>query len=198
MSFSTPLVVAWGYFNRHYRGRVGGIISAGFGLSSGIFIIITLKLVNPDNVFPDIEITDGDVTSHYFSSGIADNAPIMLRWCVLILGILGVIAIAITPNYKKIGKTSRIEPGNPQGIGEIFNERSIYIIMTAGFFVSSTSMYFLSAFKVYGINEGGHDDEFLSTVGLVANLLNGPFRILWAIVLDKIGFKTSVSILFIV
>ena len=50
LSFSTPLVVAWSYFNRHYRARVGGIISAGFGLSSAIFNIITLKLVNPNNV----------------------------------------------------------------------------------------------------------------------------------------------------
>ena len=50
LSFSTPLVVAWSYSNRHYHGRVGGIISAGFGLSSMAFYLITLKLVNPDNI----------------------------------------------------------------------------------------------------------------------------------------------------
>jgi len=50
LSFSTPLVVAWSYFNRHYRARVSGIISAGFGFSSAVFNIITLKLVNPDNI----------------------------------------------------------------------------------------------------------------------------------------------------
>lgn len=121
----------------------------------------------------------------------------MLRWVVVILVCLGVVAIALTPNFKNRDRDA-LEPGNPESLGEIFRERSIYLIMISGFFVSSTSMYFLSAFKIYGINEGGIDDEFLSYVATIANFFNGPCRILWGILLDKIGFKTTVSILFII
>ena len=91
----------------------------------------------------------------------------MLRWCALILGFIGVISIVLTPNYRKL-KAAKIEPGNPQGLGEIFRDSCIYIIMISGFFVSATSMYFLGAFKIYGVNEGGHDDEYLSIVGIIA------------------------------
>lgn len=69
--------------------------------------------------------------------------------------------------------------------------------MICGFFVATTSMYFLSAFKIYGLNVGGHDDEFLSFIGFVANFFNGPVRLVWALGVDFFGFKVTVSILFI-
>ena len=100
LSYATPLVVAWSYFPNN-KGRVSGIVTAGFGLSSAIFNLITLALVNPENQLPDIAIDEGTETSYYYSSEIADRSPAMLRWCALILGIIGVVAIVLTPNYKK-------------------------------------------------------------------------------------------------
>ena len=100
LSYATPLIVAWSYFDGN-KGRVSGIVTAGFGLSSGIFNIITLQLVNPDNLLPDIAINEGSEISYYYSSTIADNSPAMLRWCAFILGCIGVVAIALTPNYKE-------------------------------------------------------------------------------------------------
>lgn len=51
--------------------------------------------------------------------------------------------------------------------------------MISAFLAATTAVYFLSAFKVYGLNNG-HDDEFLSFIGFVANFVNGPCRFLWA------------------
>lgn len=112
LSFSTPLMVAWSYFSRHSRGRISGIISAGFGLSSAVFNIITLKLVNPDNVEADIEIEHDSITSHYYGPEIADNTPSMLFNCAIILFCLGVVSIILTPNFRKI-RATKVEPGDP-------------------------------------------------------------------------------------
>ena len=70
--------------------------------------------------------------------------------------------------------------------------------MISMFFVSQPAMYFLSAYKTYGMNVGGHDDEFLSVVGILAILINSAFRTLWGILLRKIEFKKTISILFII
>ena len=198
LSSTISLIVAWSCFLRLLRARVSAVISAGFGLSIVGFIVLTLKLANPDNVFPDIEIEEDSIRYHYYSEAIANNSPIMLRYGALITACLGVVAIALTPNFRAAISSSCPEPGNPEGLGEIFRERSIYMIMISVFFVSPPAMYFLSAYKTYGMNVGGHDDEFLTFVGCLAIFLNVPFRKLWEIVLGKLGFKKSVSILFII
>jgi len=177
LSYATPLIVAWSYFDGN-KGRVSGIVTAGFGMSAAVFNIITLSLVNPNNQDPDIEIVKGDVVNHYYSGDIADNTPSMLRWVAVMLFFLGVVAIALTPNFGKI-KAIKIETYNPNSLGEIFKERSIYLLIVAAFLAATCAVYFLSAFKVYGLAKG-HDDMFLSLIGFVANLINGPCRFLWA------------------
>ena len=78
LSFDTPLMLAWSYYPTNLRTRLSGVIALGFGLSIVVFIVITLKLANPDNVFPDIDIKDESITYHYYSEDIANNSPSML------------------------------------------------------------------------------------------------------------------------
>lgn len=177
LSYATPLIVAWSYFKGN-KGRVSGIVTAGFGASAAVFSIITLMLVNPDNVLPDIEIERDAVVSHYYSEEIANNTPLMLRWVALILFCVGVVAIILMPNFGKI-QEAKIETYNPTCIGDILREKTIYLLVVAAFLAATCAVYFLSAFKVYGLDKG-HDDTFLSLIGGVANIINGPCRFLWA------------------
>lgn len=53
IAFVTPFVVSWSYYpTRH--GRVSGILNAAFGLSTTFIILISSRLVNPDDIQPDI------------------------------------------------------------------------------------------------------------------------------------------------
>jgi hypothetical protein len=77
LMYTAPLMSAWSYF-RNNKGLVTGIITSGFGFSIGAFGLITSKIVNPDNLTPDIEVHNGAVTEIFYSAEVANNVPFML------------------------------------------------------------------------------------------------------------------------
>lgn len=47
-----PVKTAWSYFPKH-RGKVVGIIVAGFGFSASLIIFLAEAIINPDGIEPD-------------------------------------------------------------------------------------------------------------------------------------------------
>ena len=104
LTYIIPIRIGWSYFPDH-KGRVAGIVTCGFGFSAGIFSIFTSYLLNPDNDQPDIEVSDGKVTNHYFSETLANGVPSMLRWMCLVWLIFGTIATILIQKIKKTEHT---------------------------------------------------------------------------------------------
>lgn len=113
LSYVIPMVIGWSYFPKH-TGRVAGIVVSGFGFSGAIFSIVTAYIINPDNMQPDITVSDGEVTNHYYSEEIANGVPSMLRWMCLIWLIFGIIAtVLIQPIKKTEGGPAKSTVGYP-------------------------------------------------------------------------------------
>ena len=55
IAFTTPIIVSWSYFPTQH-GRVSGILTSTFGLSTTFVILISSRMINPDNVWPDIRV----------------------------------------------------------------------------------------------------------------------------------------------
>ena len=54
-----------------------------------------------------------------------------------------------------------------------------------------------SLFKSYGLKVFGYDDYFLTTVGSVGFFF-GALRFIWALLVDKIGFKKTYAIILVI
>ena len=87
MSYLVPLICAWEWFPEK-KGRMTGIILGGYGFSSFIFAYLSSKLVNPDDLKPEIYDATNNVT--YFGDEVADRVPFMIRtlagiWTIFLL-----------------------------------------------------------------------------------------------------------------
>jgi len=100
LTYIMPIRIGWSYFPNQ-KGRVAGIITCGFGFSAAIFSILSSFLLNPYNDQPDIEVTDGKITNHYYSATLANGVPSMLRWICLCWAIFGTIATILIQPIKK-------------------------------------------------------------------------------------------------
>jgi MFS family permease len=58
MSYSMSLMVAWSHMPEK-KGFASGIITSGFGFAICIFSIVQTKLINPDNLAPDVRVETG-------------------------------------------------------------------------------------------------------------------------------------------
>lgn len=86
--YMMPLECALKYFPNK-KGKVSGIIIAGFGMGSFIFNFVTLAIVNPDDLHPDEH-------TKLFGEEVYNNVPSMFRVlaiCYAALGALGIFLI---------------------------------------------------------------------------------------------------------
>ncbi len=72
------IVCGWKYFPFN-RGRVSGLIIAGYGLGSFIFNFVCKAYVNPDDKKPSHLIFEDGANQHYFESDVFLRVPGMLR-----------------------------------------------------------------------------------------------------------------------
>lgn len=56
----------------------------------------------------------------------------------------------------------------------------------------------VATFKNFGSVRGGIDDTTLTLAGSVGALVNGIFRVLWSLLLDKYSFRTIYSIILVI
>lgn len=74
---------------------VSGIIIGGFGFATFIFDVISMLLVNPEDLKPSIQVKHGDNIELYFEADIANRAPVMLRYLICIWLVMIVISLLL-------------------------------------------------------------------------------------------------------
>ena len=92
MSYLVPLICAWEWFPER-KGMMTGLIVGGYGFASFIFAFLSTKLVNPNDMKPDIYDATNKVT--YFGDEVADRVPYMIRTLASIWTIFVVIAVCL-------------------------------------------------------------------------------------------------------
>ena len=110
MSYLVPLVCVWEWYPEK-KGLMTGIILGGYGFSSFIFAFVSTKLVNPNDLKPEIYDAKNKVT--YFGDEVADRVPFMIRtlatiWSVLV--ILAVCLISRKPRSEEQEETAAAAP----------------------------------------------------------------------------------------
>ena len=90
--YMIPLICGWEYFPNN-RGLVTGITLTGYGGGSFIFAQVATKLVNPDNLHTDPNLTDGNID--FFGPEVADRVPYMIQTLVYIWIGLVVFSVAL-------------------------------------------------------------------------------------------------------
>ena len=92
MCYLVPLICAWEWFPEK-KGMMTGFIVGGYGFASFIFTFLSTKLVNPNNLKPEIYDEENDVT--YFGDEVADRVPLMIRTLVAVWTVFVLLAICL-------------------------------------------------------------------------------------------------------
>ena len=94
--FAPTYMACWSDFRTH-RGRVTAALSASFGVSSGLFALLSTLIVNPRYEDPTVLGVDGRL---YYDGEVAERVPLLLRTLAglyLVLGLAGVVMLSEVP-----------------------------------------------------------------------------------------------------
>jgi MFS family permease len=202
------------------KGFVSGIIIGAYGLGAFTFSFLSFAIANPNNAVPELEVEGGAIFSQ--DQPESDNAPRMLRVCVLFWMVLSFIGVSfvkqrsktqeellskrnheenvvndeVNPTQKLIELEHLTTHEYPAFSDAIRQRKSIYIWLMS-FFGWCYTMFMANVFKSYG-EKYIKDDAFITTIGAVGAILNGLGRTIWATLMDKYGFKKVYGALLIV
>jgi hypothetical protein len=180
-SYFANLISAWSWLPNH-KGRATGAVFCAFGLGSAIFNAVLTKVVNPDNLHPDIIYQDGNVEEHYYSEEVAERVPLMLKVLAGMCLTFGLIAACFTQPIKKTALAAASSAGS-KTLKEIYRESTVYKLLFLMTLICSSGVYILVAYKTYGAIDID-DDLLLSLMGSVGAITNSIGRIIWAQVTD--------------
>ena len=111
ITYFVPMVCAWEYFPER-KGLVTGIIVGAYGLGAFIYIQVSTKIVNPDNLGTTIESENEDSMVSFFGEEVALRVPSMWRILCFIWLVHILIAIAMTsrPEQSEVERFSNKKP----------------------------------------------------------------------------------------
>ena len=180
----TSLQPGWEYFPES-KGKITGIIMAGYSTACMIFGLIFTYIANPYNVSP---VRSGN--NIFFGHEVDVNVPSAFFWIGCIFLALALFAFAlIRPIRSKMRINST--PGLP--VKELLKMSNVWNMF---FFVSASLVfwYFITAYyKSFGILYI-QDDHFLAYLGSVANVVGVLGRCFWPTLLDYFPFKTVMTL----
>ena len=102
ITYFVPIVCAWEYFPKN-KGLVAGIIIGAFGFGPFIFIQLATKIVNPDNLGTEIEVSS---ILSFFGPDVAERVPKMFR----ILGLIWLCQVALSISMISKPEKCKLEP----------------------------------------------------------------------------------------
>lgn len=179
------------------KGMINGIAVAGFGAGAFIFNKITTAFVNPANVDTQ-SIVD---LSSQAARDVAGNVPglfilLGIIYAVMIVG--GALTLRNPPEDWKPAGWQPPAPSPESGVStvEIPREQAIktapFWMLWLMFVLTATAgLFVIGNYKVFGQDEIGATDVFLSDVGAWAALFNGAGRVVWGTLADKITYKKA-------
>ncbi|CDW88082.1 major facilitator superfamily protein [Stylonychia lemnae] len=194
MNFFLPVYVGWKCFPMR-KGLITSMIMCFNGIGTITQSIISVLIVNPNNIKPTIQVEQGVITYNYFDEEVSGNIPLFFR--IFTAAELVILAVALTfiwiPPYNleqqdEIKMPWHVEQDNNAKLKIALSSRQFfqtYIMMFTGVLYFQ---YVSIAFKSLG-EFHGHDDQFLTLAASLGMIFNVVARTVGGMILDKLRFK---------
>ena len=202
IAYAAPMMAAWSWMPNS-KGLVSGGILTGFGLGGFAFNLIGTYMVNP---------LGRDPVNGVFPDKIYSQFPIMLRKLAFIYACISLFAAMLItqPFVKEIvvedeeegyenDKKTRREPSSEVlgvTIKEALHSSQFWLMWLMIITSASAGLNVASMYKQFAsISPALKGDAYQALTGGMGALFNGFGRLFWGSICDKIGFKTSFTIL---
>ena len=190
LAYTSPMIAGWKWMPQS-KGLVSGGILTGFGAGGFIFNLIGTKLVNPKGLNP---------VNGAFPQEVYDNFPKMLRTLSLLYALTATIGssmISEPPVKVTTASTKTVASVLPGvGVSEALNTPQFWLMWAMIIASASASLNVAASYKMYAMSsETLSGDSFQAAIGGFGALFNGGGRLIWGLIADKIGFKSSFTIL---
>eukprot|EP01017_Pseudomicrothorax_dubius_P015905 TRINITY_DN1813_c0_g1_i6.p1 TRINITY_DN1813_c0_g1~~TRINITY_DN1813_c0_g1_i6.p1 ORF type:complete len:400 (+),score=51.43 TRINITY_DN1813_c0_g1_i6:95-1294(+) len=201
--YMLPVQCGFKYFPNN-KGRVSGLIVAGYGFGAFIFNFVAKYVANPDGLLPDLLVKEPDGTSHkYFKDEVASRVPMMFRviaLCYAVLAFIGLILVKFPKDLHlelvdehevitKEGQTKAHEVAHEcETVSQGLKSRPLRFLLPMTITAPFWGMLIANSYKLYGFYLG-KNDAFLTLVGSLHSVFNGCSRPFWGIMLDCFGFR---------
>lgn len=177
--------ILWNHFPEQ-KGKVGGILLAGYSLGAVPFGLMFTYVVNPsDEKAFGVVGTDRE---KMFGKNVTDVVPFAIRITAvayLLFTLLGLILIPRSVKPSKIGKTPSTQFVSR---AEMFKSFSFWNLFLMILIALAGSFYMMNLYKVVGINFL-NDDIFVSYVGVSSFIFAATGRIFYGYLFDKYNWK---------
>ncbi|KAL4220759.1 hypothetical protein ACF0H5_021153 [Mactra antiquata] len=180
-----------------------GIIVCGFGGGAFIFNQVATRFINPDNLSPDFENTDGQ--KYFTDKHVLDRVPgifLLLAGIYVVSQTIGILIIADPPDYKNLAKMpddngsdrNLQRPSTKQLLLGALKNKNMYVVVIFLCFVFGGTQFAINLYKAYG-QTFISDDHFFALVGSISSVFNALSRPLWGLLMDRYGFQVASKIL---
>jgi len=182
----TSLWPSWEYFPES-KGKITGIIMAGFSGSCMIFGLVFAYIANPYNIAP---VRSGNDV--LFGPEVDSNVPKAFFWIGFMFLVITIIGVALIQPRRSQTQT-KSKPLVRLPVTEFLRIGNFWNL----FFVAFTSFlfwYFIAGcYKSFGLLYI-EDDHFLTYMGSVANIAGVFGRWFWPTLMDYVPFKAVMSL----
>lgn len=191
LGYTAPMAAGWKWLPES-KGLVSGGILAGFGAGGFIFSLIGSKLANPKGLNP---------INGKFDESVYAAFPDMLRKLAIMYAITAFVGHLFVSEPKetatadnKPAATTTTSSGLT--VGEALKTSQFWLIWAMVTASATTGLNTASIYKQFANTSPAlAGDEYQALVGGIGALFNGGGRLFWGIISDKIGFKSSFTIL---
>ena len=182
----------------HRKGLAMGCVVGGFGGGSLVFNYIITAIINPDNISP---AASGNDEGYFTDPDLLDRVPrllIILASIYLGLGLLACLLITQPPEDWLSQSPFKDESvNNPDNLcvtrSKAIKRKEFYLLWITRLSVVMLSNVVSAYYKVFG-QTFIRDDKFLSLVGSISSIFNCFGRLLWGLIMDRFGYKVSMSV----
>ena len=178
----------------HRKGLAMGCVVGGFGAGSLVFNYIITAIINPDNISPAASGVD---EGYFTDTDLLSRVPsllVSLASIYLGLGLLACLLVTQPPETEVKDEHDNNVDTLCVTLGEALKRREFYLFWVTRLSVVMLSNVVSAYYKVFG-QTFIRNDKFLSLVGSISSIFNCAGRLLWGLVMDRIGYRMSMSML---
>ena len=193
LGYTPPMIAGWSWLP-HAKGLVSGGVLAGFGMGGFVFNLLGSYLVNP---------TGEDPVDGVFPDAVYERFPGMLRTlcvCFVVLVTVGAVLVTEKPAVRKNGKKEAMSMDS-LGVSawEAVRTPQFYLLWVMIVLSASAGLNVVAIHKSFAHTRPAlKGDSYQALVGGLGALVNSASRLFWGSLSDKIGFKTSFTVLTLV
>ncbi|EGR28666.1 major facilitator superfamily protein, putative [Ichthyophthirius multifiliis] len=188
------LYCLWSHFPKN-TGSATGIALASFGISGFLFLIITNKMVNPQNLKAEIDYQEGKQNYKLFGENVFKNIPQMVFNVGLIqlaLNTFGCFFISYNKNQQDDLENNKqniqqLIPNSIRSLKKDIFSQNFQLIYFSSFFINFIFIFLSLNFKIYGLTKI-NNDLFLTYLATIASVLGSLSTIFWGFIVDKFTF----------